>query len=198
MNHLAHFHLAWPDRALVVGGLEGDYLKGPLPDDIDAGLRRGVRLHRLVDAYTDHHPTIAALRAKFPPELRRFAGILTDLAFDHYLTRHWETYSDLRLEDFTQMTYLSLQEHRSLLSPPARRMAQRMQDYDILSAYGDWHAVPASASRVGEKLRRGNPLTATAPALEKLRPELESAFLDFYPKLLAYAGQQRSDLAADN
>ncbi|WP_170287426.1 ACP phosphodiesterase [Halioglobus maricola] len=194
MNHLAHFHLAWPDDSLIAGGLEGDYLKGPLPQALDPGLRNGVHLHRLIDAYTDSHPTLAALRGEFPPELRRYAGILTDLAFDHFLTQHWLRYTDIELNDFTRLTYRSLEAHTAALSPGAQRMVQRMVRYDILGAYGDWEAVPASARRVGERFRRGNPLTATDSTLAAIRPQMEAAFLDFYPELLAYADEQKASL----
>ena len=51
MNYLAHFHLAWPDPGLVVGGLEGDYYKGPLRGDLPGDIESGVRLHRAIDAY---------------------------------------------------------------------------------------------------------------------------------------------------
>ncbi len=53
MNFLAHFHLAWPDEGLVAGGLEGDYIKGPLRGALPPDLERGIKLHRAIDAYTD-------------------------------------------------------------------------------------------------------------------------------------------------
>ncbi len=55
VNFLAHFHLAWPDQHLVLGGLEGDFHKGGLPGTLPAALQDGVALHRAIDAYTDSH-----------------------------------------------------------------------------------------------------------------------------------------------
>ena len=86
MNFLAHFHLAWPDEGLIAGGLEGDFYKGPLRDDLPEAVARGVQLHRAIDAYTDQHPALKELRAELPPHLRRFAGIVIDLSFDHFLS----------------------------------------------------------------------------------------------------------------
>ncbi|NCF19921.1 MAG: ACP phosphodiesterase, partial [Haliea sp.] len=100
MNFLAHFHLAWPDAGLVAGGLEGDYYKGPLRGDLPAAIERGVRLHRAIDAYTDRHPVLEQLRRQFPERLRRYAGILIDISFDHYLSRHWSSFSDIPLGEF--------------------------------------------------------------------------------------------------
>ncbi|MFB3076804.1 MAG: ACP phosphodiesterase, partial [Lysobacterales bacterium] len=158
MNFLAHFHLAWPDEHLVLGGLEGDFHKGSLPGTLPAALQDGVALHRAIDAYTDSHEQVQALRENFPAELRRFAGILIDLSFDHFLTRHWDSFSDMPLASFNARIYAILDRHSALLSANAASMAERIQEYDILGRYHHWQAVPESAARIGLRFRRGNPL----------------------------------------
>jgi acyl carrier protein phosphodiesterase len=190
LNFLAHFHLAWPDEGLVAGGLEGDYYKGPLRGDLPDAIAQGVRLHRAIDAYTDSHPLVAQLRRDFPPALRRYAGILIDLSFDHYLSKYWDQYSDIPLPEFNAGVYQALQAHEHALSDGSRRMLARMLEYDILSLYLDWETVPASAARIGERFRRGNPLADVGPELSPCRDNLEAAFLGFYPELLAFASQR--------
>jgi len=196
VNFLAHFHLAWPDPGLIAGGLEGDYYKGPLCGHMARDLEAGVRLHRAVDAFTDDHPEVRALRARFPRDLRRYAGILIDLGFDHYLSRHWQRYSDLSLPAFNREVHLALAAQAPRLSPAAQRMRLRMQEHDLLNRYLDWDLIPASAERIGSRLRRGNPLTGIGPSLAPLRPAMESAFLAFYPDLLAFSAERRAALAA--
>lgn len=183
MNFLAHFQLAWPEDGLIAGALEGDYYKGPVGDDLPPDVAQGVRLHRAVDAYTDQHPRIKRLREEFPPGLRRCAGILIDLAFDHYLSTHWHRFSETALPEFIPAVYSSLQNQESVLSEGSRSMLSRMIEYDILTLYGDWHTVPASAERIGRRFRRGNLLLGIEPELTRARPEIEAAFLDFYPDL---------------
>ena len=120
MNYLAHFHLAWPDELLVVGGLEGDFHKGPLPGTLAPTLHCGVALHRAIDAYTDSHAVVADVRRQFPPELRRYAGILIDLCFDHFLARHWSSYSEMAHSEFSAAVYRILEKHSASLSGGAR------------------------------------------------------------------------------
>jgi acyl carrier protein phosphodiesterase len=191
MNFLAHFHLAWPDEYLVLGGLEGDFHKGALPGRLPQVLQDGVALHRAIDAYTDAHGKVAELRCSFPPELRRYAGILIDLCFDHFLTRHWETFSDIPLAPFKSGVYSMLSVHGHLLSAQAAHMAGRIKEYDILGRYHNWESVPNSAARVGQRFSRGNPLTDTASQLEPLLPVIEMAFLDFYPQLVQFCKNRR-------
>lgn len=187
MNFLAHFHLAWPDRGLVAGGLEGDYCKGPLRGRLDTDIERGIRLHRAIDAYTDTHALIVDLRRLFPQDLRRYAGILIDISFDHYLTNHWSRYSEMPLSEFNRSIYQILLEHEPLLSTNCLKMAKRIVDYDVLNRYHDWDAVPATATRVGERFRRGNPLQEVQEKMEPLRQEMEASFLAFYPDLLEFS-----------
>lgn len=183
MNFLAHFQLAWPDPGLIAGGLEGDYYKGPLRGDLPHSFEQGIRLHRAIDAYTDHHPLIAAARQQFPSHLRRYAGILIDLCFDHYLSQRWQQHHEQSLESFSRAVYRTLADHRALLSPNAARMSERLQHYDLLQRYRDWQTVPASAERIGERFRRGNPMLAIDTDLAALREPLGDVFDAFYPEL---------------
>jgi len=191
MNFLAHFHLAWPDSGLIAGGLEGDYLKGPLRGELDPAIECGVKLHRAIDAYTDCHPVIVELRRQFPTGLRRYAGILIDISFDHYLTVHWSKYSAVSLPDFNKSVYRALVEHETLLSAKSRQMLRRLVNFDILNRYHDWDAVTATATRIGERFRRGNPLLDVHREMEPAREKLEPAFLAFYPELQAFSSRSR-------
>jgi acyl carrier protein phosphodiesterase len=183
VNFLAHFHLAWPEELLVAGGLEGDFHKGPLPGNLPAPLLEGVRLHRAIDAYTDRHPALADARGLFPDGTRRFAGILLDLCFDHFLSRHWDSFSDTSLHDFSETVYRILDAHSSKLSHPARHLAGRLREFDVLVQYRHWETVPASAGRIGGRLRKPNPLDRAEELLAPLLSELEQVFLVFYPEL---------------
>ena len=187
MNFLAHFHLAWPDEYLVVGGLEGDYFKGPLPGSLAPELQAGVRLHRAIDAYTDNHPELVRLRKAFPPELRRYAGILIDLCFDHCLARNWAIYSALPLPDFATRVYTHLQAHERFMSPQAQRMAGWLIEYEILQAYSHWDTVAGSAERIGRRLRRDNPMDRAGSLLEPMLGELQRSFEVFYPQLQQFS-----------
>jgi acyl carrier protein phosphodiesterase len=187
MNFLAHFHLAWPDELLVVGGLEGDFHKGPLPGQLAGELLVGVRLHRAIDAYTDSHPVVAGLRREFPPELRRYAGIVIDLCFDYFLAREWASYCEIPRADFNSAVYRMLDKHSPLLSSGAAQMASRLQQHDILNRYQHWETITATAGRIGQRLRHDNPLAATDELARPLLPQIGYAFRAFYPDLVHFS-----------
>jgi acyl carrier protein phosphodiesterase len=194
MNFLAHFHLAWPDDGLVAGGLEGDFLKGPLRGTLPTRIEAGVKLHRAIDAYTDNHPVIRELRCEFPAQLRRYAGILIDLSFDHYLSQHWARFSAMPLQQFNSDIYRALHAHEAAMSSGARHMAARLTEHDVLSLYGEWQTVIVTAARIGQRFRRHNPLIDIERALNPARPSMEKAFLNFYPQLQSFCRAQVLDL----
>ena len=194
MNFLAHFHLAWPDEGMIAGGLEGDYYKGLLPGGLPPDIERGEKLHRAIDAFTDNHELVAELRSHFPTPLRRYAGILIDLGFDHFLTQHWSNYSPLALTDFNGQVCGILSAQQAQLSDGSRTMLSRIQEYDILNLYHEWATVTATATRIGERFQRGNPLLDVDKQLSPIKSEMERTFLEFYPQLLIFSVNKREQL----
>lgn len=171
----------------MAGGLEGEFYKGLIPGSVAPSLLAGVRLHRAIDAYTDSHAGLIPLREAFPQGSRRYAGILIDLAFDHYLCQHWSRFSNVPLQRFTTKVYAVLKDYHNALSPAAARMADRLQDYSLLERYADWSMVPATAERIGQRFKRANPLVNSAAILAPLQDRLERHFLSFYPELQAFS-----------
>jgi len=191
---LAHFQLAWPDEGLIVGGLEGDFYKGLLRGELPSDLEHGIKLHRAIDAYTDGHPLIAQLRRELPPGLRRYAGILIDLCFDHYLSLHWSRFSTVSLADFSAEVYCILDKHQGVLTAGARTMAARIIEHDVLNLYLEWNTVPAAAARIGERFRRHNPFLDLNRELSPAKELLEHTFLDFYPQLRSFSREKIKQL----
>ena len=62
MNYLAHAFLAGPLATDRIGGVIGDFVKGPLPAGLDEALAAGVALHRRIDSFADGHPAFRRSR----------------------------------------------------------------------------------------------------------------------------------------
>ena len=84
MNFLAHLLLAGPEPANQIGGLLGDFVKGPLPGSLPPDLALGVALHRQIDLQTDGHPLFRQSCARITPARRRVAGIVITSYSIHY------------------------------------------------------------------------------------------------------------------
>ncbi len=189
MNHLAHFHLASiagqeNTQGLILGALQADYTKGPLSQTIDADLAQGILLHRQIDGFTDQHPALLKLRQAFSRPLRRYAGVLTDLSFDHFLAHNWALYDDRDLTEFCHGIYQILAGDNQRLCPDTRKMAERLNQYQVLTRYRKWSTIAISAQWVGQRFSRGNPFDDVSVELDALYPQIEQSFLSFYPELM--------------
>ncbi len=189
LNYLAHFHLSHGNNDLLVGALLGDFIKGPLTGKYSKQLEQGIMLHRKIDAFTDSHPNLRLAQQRFKPHYRRFAGIMTDVVFDHFLTRHWQQFHPQPLSDFSQDIYHLLAQ--SQLPSAARRLADNLTRYDVFVNYQHWQTVEAALAKIGQRIQRSNPLATAATELQQHSDELEQAFLNFYPQLQHHVNEIR-------
>lgn len=187
MNYLAHALLANESAATLVGGLMGDFVKGRILPELPGEIRRGILDHRNIDRFTDTHVSVLASKRLVSPLRRRFAGIMVDVFFDHFLARHWERFADRPLQDFTAHVYATLYRHWHLLPDRLQRILPVMAGEDWLASYWDIDAIHASINGISSRrLRRHNSLLHGAVELERNYSEFEAYFLAFFPELIEF------------
>ena len=188
MNHLAHALLAGDDEALRLGGMLGDFVRGP-PDAILFPPRviAGIRLHRAIDAYTDAHPEVLAAKLLLPPPYRRYAGILLDMWFDRCLARDFPQWSAQPLAEYSLALHALLWRQDALLPPALRRFRGYMEAHGLPAAYTDDAVFGDALGGIGQRLRRANPLASALPLLQQREAELQERFAAFFPQLREFA-----------
>ena len=192
MNYLAHCWLARHTDEALLGGLLGDFVRGNAAlADWPEPIRAEIIRHRRIDAYTDAHPQVVAARALFG-ELRRYAGIVLDVYFDHRLARDWPRCNDTPLEDFTARGYRVLREYRAVLPPRLRRIAPVMAAHDWLGGYADRDGVDGVVRGISSRLsRNADKLVDCLPILRTHEREIDAAFERFFPELIVAAEGMR-------
>ena len=197
MNYLAHAFLAGPLSSDRVGGIAGDFVRGPLdplPPGIGPLLGAGLVLHRRIDAYADTHPAFQRSRARVSARRRRVGGIMVDLFYDHFLAVHWtglakDLSGESELECFTANTYRLIATHSEPLPPAFREVFTRMAAQDWLVSYRDPASVALALDRIGEyRLRQPNQLKGAGEELLENYAGFEEDFMAFLPDALAFAG----------
>jgi len=194
MNHLAHARLAGPEPIDIAANLMGDFVRGRLEGRFAPRVEAGLRLHRAVDSFTDAHPVHARSRARLDPPFRRYAGILVDIYYDHFLARHFSRYSELPLESFTARVYRALLRHRASLPRTMRQVAAHWRREDRFAGYADLAVIDRVMAGLATRLKRDNPLAGAGEPLRANYLGLEEDFLAFFPDLLDFARGQRGKL----
>lgn len=158
MNYLAHAFLAGAPPALVVGGVAGDWIKGPLPGALPDDLARGVALHRAIDSFAETHPAFCRSRSRVSPARRRYAGILVDIFYDHLLAAQWTMHHEATLGSYCAEVYRQIAERRDELPETARHALALMASEDWLQSYRSLDGIADVLVRMSQRARQPNPL----------------------------------------
>ena len=194
MNHLAHAFLAGADDEVLLGGLLGDFWRGAPDPHWPAAIRAGVVLHRKIDVYTDNHAEVASARALFVPPLRRYAGILLDVYFDHVLAANWAQHAREPLGGLSERVGRLLQDNRHWLPPRLNRFADYFQDARLFGSYAEREMIERVLAGIGGRLKHDNPLASAGSALWQREAELKPVYARFFPELVAFATLKREAL----
>ena len=187
MNYLAHLYLSQPHEEAWLGSLMGDFVKGPLDGRYGSEITRAIAMHRKIDAFTDTHPVVLQSKSRMSTERRRYAGIMVDMFYDHFLARHWRDFHDEPLAEFTGRVYRVLERYQPILPERLQRMAPMMVQWDWLGSYADIGSIYTALNRMGQRLKRENRLLNSADELVGNYTQLETDFRAFLPDVLRYA-----------
>ena len=185
MNYLAHIFLSASPQEQV-GNFIGDFVKGKQFENYPDEIKKGILRHRAIDTFTDSHPTVQQARALLREPFGRYAGVVLDLYFDHFLAVHFQNYSSLKLSTFARRFYWALWRNRRVLPKRVRGfmghfiLTNRLcryatlgglhQSFAIMARYKPFHVNPAQ------------PIAF----LQKNYQELENYFLQFFPEVVAF------------
>lgn len=114
MNFLAHAFLSGGKKDLIIGNFIADFVKGKTIETYREGIRQGIYLHRKIDAYTDSHPVVFQTKTRLKPHFGRYAPVVADLYYDHYLANLWTDYSEVPLADFSKEIYKTIKEETTI------------------------------------------------------------------------------------
>ena len=196
MNYLAHAWLARQSDEAILGALLGDFVFGQAALlDWPEAVRREIVVHRRIDRYTDAHPDVVAARALFPDGLRRYAGIVLDVHFDHLFARDWQRWDGGSLAAFTARVYRVLRENDDRLPPRLRTVAPKMERHDWLGSYRERDNVDRAVRGIATRLsRHGERLVECLPLLRANEAAIAAAFATFFPALIAATPRLRAGI----
>ena len=190
MNYLAHLYLASDDAELIIGSILGDFVKGTLQEQYTPKIRSGIALHRQVDDYTDRHAIVRLSKGRITPHRRRFAGIMVDLFYDHFLAKHWSHYSSIPLNDFAQQIYNVLSENQAILPSALKKILPYMIGQNWLNSYQNISQIGQALNGISRRLTRQNSLLDSVEELEWHYGLFEQDFQLFFAELIEFVSQQ--------
>lgn len=191
MNYLAHLFFANDNTDSRIGNLLGDFCRGVDIKSLPTEVQQGLRLHRAVDAFTDHSAEVLAAKQYFSAQRRRFAGIAIDMLFDHFLIRHWSTFHPQPFDLYRQQLYQKLQSDLPQMPASMQPTVSAIIRQDWFLSYTEINQLGHALDRVAQRIRFANQFAGAGDDVQMHYHELEQLFLQFFPRLQQHVQQQR-------
>jgi acyl carrier protein phosphodiesterase len=187
MNLLAHAYLSFEQPEILVGNMISDYVKGKKQYDYPIGIQHGIRLHRSIDHFTDHHEATYIGKQVFKSAVGLYAGAFMDVVYDHFLALDENELSEAAWQPFTQQVYKDLKEREMYLPEKFAAQLPHMSTHNWLFHYRFSAAIEKS---FGGLVRRTKWLTDHQPAFEIFEanyPFLKAQYEAFFPDVKKFA-----------
>lgn len=198
MNYLSHLFLSQPTIPSRVGNLLGDFRKGVDIQSLPSEVSLGYDNHRLVDRFTDNHPKVENLRALISPQRRRYAGVMLDMVFDHFLITHWDRFEERTFQECRGIYYKDLRNGQHLMPERMQRVTTKLTENDWFSSYSELEGIGFALDRISERIRFENDFSGSITELKTHKNQIEDVFLTFFPELVEEIKKQKLETQEQN
>ncbi|MGN7719892.1 ACP phosphodiesterase [Chitinophaga sp. 22620] len=187
MNYLAHAYLSFHDPAVTTGQMIADFVKGKQLYNYPEEIRRGIRLHRALDGFTDQHPATKAAKDIFRPTCGLYGGVFMDIVYDHFLANDKERFTLLSLAAFAESTYAIIQARHDELPPVFREVFHYMKSHNWLYNYRQRDGVLKSFTGMVRRSKYfPHPVEVPFGVFEDNYAALQECYDGFFPDAVAF------------
>jgi acyl carrier protein phosphodiesterase len=186
MNVLAHIYLSGDSDKIIIGNYIGDYVKGrdylKYPDLV----RKGIILHRHIDDFTDRHPVVHRSKIFFSKKYYKYAGVVTDIIYDHFLTKEWDLFSRRPLESVTFNFYRAMVNNYDILPDKVKEAIPFFIINNWIESYQTLHGIKKVLKTLSSQTSLPKQSSFAIRMLKKNYYSLQDDFLEFFPQLIDY------------
>lgn len=194
MNFLAHAYLSFGQDEILIGNFIGDFVKGKMVGNYRAGIRQGIRLHREIDTYTDTHPLVKASQSYLRPTFGHYSTVITDIFFDYFLGKFWDTFSQKPLELFVEETYQTISNHEHDLPEAFKEMFFWMKSQNWLLNYRTIEGVQKSLTGLSRRARFDSKMEQATDFLLEKEDEFQLIFFAFFKDLETFTQEKLKEI----
>jgi len=193
MNFLAHLYLAghaataptYADHLL--GQFIADSVPGRQLERYAAEVQSGIRMHRAIDTFTDQHPVVRRTTARLRAAgSGKYAGVVSDMAYDHFLAVNFDEFSGEALGEFTQRVYAVLASRAAEFPAPVQRFFPYLVQQNWLLSYAEIAGIERALQGLSRRASPGSGMETAGAELRRNYAAYEADFRVFFPELLAF------------
>ncbi|TAE72168.1 MAG: DUF479 domain-containing protein [Bacteroidetes bacterium] len=198
MNFLAHLYLSGTkNNDVLLGNFSADFVKGKQKLDYEPAVQKGFELHYFIDNFTDTHLETKKACEILKNDFGRYAGVIVDVFFDHFLSKNFTQFHHEKIEIFAEKTYILLQENLFIFPEKLQEMLPYMINQNWLVRYGDFGGLHKSLQGITKRAKYAPDLTQSIAVLENQYKDFEECFFAFFPDV-EKASKEKINILLDN
>jgi len=189
LNYLAHIYLSGNNDEILVGNFIGDYVKGFELGRFNERVRKGIMLHRHIDSFTDTNMIVKRSKSRILDKYHKYAGIIIDIFYDHFLVSNWTTYSPVPIDDFVHNVHETLTQYVDMLPEGVKLFLPSFINNNWIQKYSTIEGIEDVLHKMSARTTLPE---ETEYAIRILRDEynkLEAEFSSFFPSLINYVSR---------
>ena len=190
MNFLAHIYLSGNSEGLIIGNYIADAVKGKQLDLFHSEITKGIILHRKIDTYTDTNAIVEKSKARLRPVYRKYASVIIDILYDHYLAANWKNYSDIPLFEYSKNIYGLIKKHEQILPEKSKLFMQYMIKNDILNAYSNLNGIEKVLKGMAQRTSFESNMNLSIKEIKEYYLLFKEEFYQFFPDIQQYVNQE--------
>ena len=187
MNYLAHVYLSGDNEETLIGNFIADHVKGKAIMGFSDGIKAGIKLHREIDQFTDSHPQFLESKKRLAHNYRKYAGVIVDMFYDHFLAANWQDYSDEDLQLFTQRVYRIMMNRYLKLPKKTKYILPFMAKSNWLMNYGNFEGLHRALSGMAKRTPFDSGMENATDDLRNDYELYEQEFRVFFPEVMRFS-----------
>jgi acyl carrier protein phosphodiesterase len=194
MNFLAHIYLSGNNDFIKIGNFMADGIRGKQFLTYPPEIQKGIMLHRAIDTFTDAHPIFRQSTKRLHENYHHYAGVIVDILYDHFLAKNWDSYSDVKLEDFVNRFYLSLEDNKNILSERAIAIMPILVKENWLLTYRSIEGINQILTQMDRRTKNQSKMRFATNELVEFYSEFEMEFTKFFDEALLFSNEKITTL----
>ncbi|GAB4125306.1 MAG: acyl carrier protein phosphodiesterase [Raineya sp.] len=185
LNFLAHIYLSGEDQAIRTGNFIADAIRGNQLASYPLLVQKGIRLHRAIDAFTDQHPIVLQSTERLRESQKKYAPVVVDIFYDHFLAKNWQNYHQEDLYSYTQRFYEGIRQETHLPSK-IQHLLPYMIRQNWLYNYRKISAIKQVFAGMSKRTSFPSNLLEAPKMLEEYYEDFQQDFEAFFPEIILY------------
>lgn len=194
MNFLAHIYLSGEDELVKIGNFMADSIRGSQYLEYPNVIQKGILLHRHIDSFTDSHPIYRKSKHRLHQKYGHYSGVIMDIAYDHFLAKNWEKYSDENLEEYASKFYELALSNYDILTERIKKMMPYMIARNWFVSYATISGLEMILFQMDYKTKHIAHMQEAIVEIQDFYSEFESEFFLFFEELQRSCEQKLKEL----